>query len=491
MSTLPPNDDQRHHTLLQMSDVPQAAVIMAAGKGTRMRSKITKILHKIAGLSIIEHVVKVTLEAGIQKIVIILGHQADQVRQHLSERFPDIPLEWAFQEEQLGTAHAVMCAQSALSNFQGAVWILSGDVPTLSVKTFTQLHEHCTHTSVAVAGMYLDDPKSYGRLLQDEEGLYAIREARDCTSEEYLTHEVNAGFYCVDAEVLFAALKSFKSDNSQGEYYLTDIVSYARKQGLQVGCHIFQGEAAEALEGVNDRVDLAQAESRIQRQLTLKAMRAGVTFIDPTRVYLHASVDLSSDVVIEPDVMLLGETFIESNVLIEQGCRIQDSKIQAGAHLKAYSHLARVDVGPFAEVGPFARLREGTQLGERVKVGNFVETKKTTLHMGAKASHLSYLGDAEIGAGANIGAGTITCNYDGYFKHKTQIGARAFIGSDTQLVAPVSIGQGAFVAAGSTITHNVPADALVLTRSALIEKEGWAKQYHHIQRLKKEAKKRG
>jgi bifunctional UDP-N-acetylglucosamine pyrophosphorylase / glucosamine-1-phosphate N-acetyltransferase len=447
-----------------------------------MRSSTTKVLHRVAGLSIIERVVRAAIDANVEKIVLILGHQSEAVQAHLQERFPDVALHYALQEEQLGTAHAVLCAAPILEGFRGPVWILSGDVPTITSATFDTLQRACPTEVLTVAGMRLDDPKSYGRLLSDEGGLHAIREARDCSAEELMVCDVNAGFYRVDGALLFEGLRQLRSDNDQGEYYLTDLVSYARSQGMSVGYHLFEGEEADALEGVNDRADLAAAEERVQRGLRRAAMNAGVTLIDPSRVYLHERVQLAPDVTIEPDVSLLGETRIESGTIIEQGCRLQDTLVRANARLLAYTHIKGAEIGPHASVGPFARIREGTILEERVKVGNFVETKKAHLKRGSKANHLSYLGDIEVGEGANVGAGSITCNYNGYEKQRTEIGAGAFIGSNTQLVAPVKVGAGAFVAAGTTVTKNVSPNALALSRVPQIEKDGWAARFHENKR---------
>ena len=453
---------------------PQAAVMMAAGKGTRMRSKISKVLHLVAGEMVIARAVHAALDAGIERIVIVIGHQGTAVREALEARFPEVDLRWALQAEQKGTAHAVMCAEEALNDFEGDVWILSGDVPTLSANLLTRLHREYLDKELLVTGMRLNDPKSYGRLLCDEQGLYAIREARDCSAEQLNICDVNAGLYRVDARLLFDGLKTIKTDNAQGEYYLTDLVSFARSQKVAIACPVLTGAEAEELEGINDRLDLARAEARVQRKLAQRAMQNGVTLLRPETVRLEDQVSFGEDVIIEEDVSLMGETSVGHDVVIERGCYIRNCHIASGAHIKAYSHCEGAVIGPSTQVGPFARLRQGAQLGAQVKVGNFVEIKKTVLEEGAKASHLSYLGDAHIGKGANIGAGTITCNYDGYDKAKTEIGAGAFIGSDTQLVAPVSVGAGAIVAAGTTVTKDIPDHALALTRPDTVVKDGWA-----------------
>ena len=467
----------------------QAAVMMAAGKGTRMRSKVSKVLHRVAGETVIARAVSAALQAGISSIVVVIGHQAEDVKSALTSRFPEADLRWAIQEEQRGTAHAVMCAEEALGAFKGDVWILSGDVPTLSKELLEALNSAHSNADLIVTGMRLDEPKSYGRLLRDDQGLYAIREARDCTPEQLKINEVNAGLYRVDAGLLFAGLKTIKTDNAQGEYYLTDLVGYAKSIEAHIACPILEGEDAEQLEGVNDRLDLARAEARAQRKLAEEAMRTGVSLLRPESIHLEEGVTFGEDILIEEGVSLMGETHIADDVLIERGCYIRDCVIEAGARIKAYSHLEGAHVGEHAEVGPFARLREGALLKTKVKVGNFVEIKNTMLEEGAKASHLSYLGDAHIGSRANIGAGTITCNYDGYRKHRTEIGANAFIGSDTQLVAPVTVGEGAFVAAGTTVTQDVPPHALSLTRAETTHREGWAAHFHAREVERKRANK--
>ena len=490
----------------------QAAIIMAAGKGTRMKSKLTKILHPVAGIPIIEHVVQTSLQAQIHKLIIVLGYQADAVQDHLLKRFPKVEFTWVIQEKQLGTAHAVQCALPALEEFEGDIWILSGDVPTLQVHHFDVLQKagqpsnEEAHTdqsgaqtaSLVVAGMSLSNPKSYGRLLCDEQGLYAIREARDCTLEELEVCDVNAGLYRVDSEFLKQGLATLKSDNAQSEYYLTDLVEYARTTNHQIAYSLFENEHADDLEGVNHRADLALAEARLQKRLVYQAMMEGVTFLDPKSVYLHAAVKWAPDITVEPNVMVMGESSIGEGSYIEQGCKIihthlsshvhlgqgsylEQTHVESQAHILPYSHIFMSRLGSKVQVGPFARLREHTHLESKVKVGNFVETKKAYFNSGSKASHLSYLGDVQVGEKANIGAGTITCNYDGYRKHTTQIGAHAFIGSDTQLVAPVQIGEGAFVAAGTTVTQDVEPHSLVLTRSPQVEKQKWAQRYHQQQ----------
>ena len=455
---------------------PKAVVIMAAGLGTRMRSATIKVLHPVAGRPMIHYPVQSALELGAERVVVVLGHQRDRVEAALRAAFPEAPIEVAIQAEQLGTAHAVLCARAALADFDGDVFILSGDVPTLPTATIAALDAATGEAAVGVLGMRLDDPAAYGRLVEEDGRLVRITEYRDASAAVRAIDRVNVGVYRVDARFLFDTLGRLGSDNAQGEYYLTDIVAAAAEQDRGTACLVLDGEAAAEACGVNDRVDLAAAEQRMQRRLRAHLMREGVTLVDPDRVTLHAGVEVGPDTVIEPGVALLGQTVIGPGCHIEQGCRISDSRIEHGTRVLGQSHIDRSRIGSGCQVGPFARLRVGTVLHDKVKVGNFVETKKAVFEAGAKASHLSYLGDARVGPKANIGAGTITCNYDGVNKHRTDIGAGAFIGSDTQLVAPVTVGAGAFVGAGSTITQDVPADALALSRSRQANVEGWAER---------------
>ena len=452
----------------------KAVVVMAAGLGTRMRSATVKVLHPVAGRPMIDYPVQSALELGAARVVVVLGHQRDRVEASLRATFPGAPIEIAVQPEQRGTADAVLCARDALRGFDGDVFILSGDVPTLPTDAIRDLDRHTAGATVGVLGMRLADPGHYGRLVRSDDGkLLRIVEFRDAGPGVRAIDEVNAGVYRVDAGFLFETLDRLGADNAQGEYYLTDIVAAAVGRGGASAWVLDGADAAEA-GGVNDRVDLAAAEQRMQRRLRRRLMESGVTLLDPAQVMLDATVEIGPDTVIEPGVMLRGRTRIGAGCTIEQGVRIVDATIADDVIIRAGSYIEETTIGPGCQIGPYARLRTGTVLEAKARVGNFVETKKTVLGRGAKASHLSYLGDAHIGAGANIGAGTITCNYDGVSKFETRIGAGAFIGSDTQLVAPVTIGDGAFIGAGSTITQDVPADALALSRGRQANVAGWA-----------------
>ena len=440
-----------------------------------MKSDTVKVLHAVAGRPMIHYPVRSALELGAERVVLVLGHQRQRVEAYLSAAFPEAPIETVLQAEQLGTAHAVLCARDALADFDGDVFILSGDVPTLPTATIRQLDEVTGEAAVGVVGMRLAEPRAYGRFVRDDQGaLCRIVEARDCTPEELCIQEVNAGIYRADARFLFETLAGVGTNNAQGEYYLTDLVQAASERRLGVATLVLEGDDAESAGGVNDRLDLAAAEGRMQRRLRRALMISGVTLVDPNRVTVHDGVQVGSDTIIEPDVSLLGATRVGDRCILEQGARLMNTRIGDDVTIKGWSHLELSDVGDKAQVGPFARLRVGTKLAEKVKIGNFVETKKAELGVGAKASHLSYIGDAQVGPGANIGAGTITCNYDGVRKFRTEIGAGAFIGSDTQLVAPVRVGEGAFVGAGTTVTEDVPANALALSRAAQRNIDGWA-----------------
>ena len=438
-----------------------------------MRSKRSKLLHEVAGRPLVEHVVRAALELEASPVVVVLGYQREELQQHLEETFPDAPLRFGYQSEQLGTAHAVRCGLEAIGGYEGRLWLFCGDTPNLDIELLRRFELHCEHARLGVIGMQLEDPASYPRLIRDEEGqLIAARGVRACSPEEREISEVSAGVFYVHKGFLFDTIQRFGRES--GEYSLTDIIEAAASEEHTIVDMVVEGFETRSFEGVDDRGDLARAEARFQLRLKAKAMREGVTLVDPNRTYLQRSVRFGEDVYLEPDVSLIGECLIGDDVVIEQGCRLVNTIVESGARVRAYSHCEGVYIGSGAVVGPYARLREGTRLEEGVKIGNFVETKKAHFHAHSKASHLSYLGDAEIGEGANIGAGTITCNYDGYQKHQSKIGAGAFIGSDTQLVAPVKVGAGAVIAAGTTVTEDVPKDSLALTRPETVHREGWA-----------------
>ena len=447
-----------------MTSTRIGAVILAAGKGTRMRSDRHKVLHPIGGQPMIHHLLDTLAELGAAREVLVIGDRRDQLEAALEGR--DVAI--AIQEPQLGTGHAVQAARGALADFDGTLLILYGDVPLVSGATMQALIDaRAAGPDVVVLGFRPPDPGQYGRLVVNAAGhLDAIVEYKDASEDERAIGLCNSGMMAADATLLFDLLDQVGNDNAAGEYYLTDIVAIARARGLDVG--VVEADAEE-LTGVNSRADLAVLEAIFQTRMRAAAMVAGVTLIDPTTVYFAHDTALGRDVVIEP------------NVVFGPGVSVAD-----GTVIRAFSHLEGATVDQAATIGPYARLRPGAVIGQGARVGNFVEVKKATLEAGAKANHLSYIGDARVGAAANVGAGTITCNYDGFDKHLTDIGAGAFIGSNTALVAPVKVGDGAIVGAGSVVTRDVPADALGVTRAQQKDVEGWARRFRERKRRDRE-----
>ncbi len=448
------------------------AIILAAGQGTRMKSGRAKVLHELCGRPLVAFAIAQARAVGATRIVVVVGHQADEVRVRAGALFPS-GVEFALQEEQLGTGHAVRIARDAAGLGEGEVLVLSGDVPLVRPQTLATLVRARRESGAAIALVTsdLDEPTGYGRVLKDESGrVLRVVEHRDANASERAVHGVNMGLYAFDAKFLGSALDALKPDNAQGELYLTDLIGLANANGREVVAT--KAPYAET-RGINDRAELAEAEASLRREINLALMKSGVTMRDPSSTYVELGVEVADDVEIEPQVSLRGKTRIATGARIGQGAVIVDSTIGEGAEVKPYSHLDGAVVGARSLVGPFSRLRPGTELAEEVHVGNFVETKKARIGAKSKANHLTYLGDAVIGQGCNIGAGTITCNYDGAKKYETRMGDGVFIGSDTQLVAPVALGDNAYVGAGSTITKDVPADALAFTRPPLTVKEGW------------------
>ncbi|MBT9560022.1 MAG: bifunctional UDP-N-acetylglucosamine diphosphorylase/glucosamine-1-phosphate N-acetyltransferase GlmU [Myxococcales bacterium] len=454
------------------------AVILAAGQGTRMRSALPKVLHEVLGRPLVHFPVLAALEAGVSRVVVVVGHGRDQVEASVRSVAPDAI--FAVQSEQRGTADAV---KAAVAHFGDArrVLILSGDVPGPTSATIAALlaapGPGTSASPLTVVGFTAADPTGYGRLVTNADGgLLAIVEHKDAAkagrTDILAETRCNAGIYLVERDLLSETLTRVAGDNAQGELYLTDVARFAAEAG-RPGRVYLAGDAAE-VEGVNDRAQLAQADARLRRRRNLELMRAGVTLLDPERIRVGFDVTVEADVVLGPDVTLTGRSTVASGASIGQGTVVKDSRIAGGAEILPYCVLDDADVGPRATVGPFAHLRPGTRLLEKAKVGNFVETKKTTLGRGAKASHLTYLGDCDVGEDSNIGAGTITCNYDGVNKHRTRIGARVFVGSNTELVAPCTLGDESVVGAGTTVTADVPAGALALSRAPQVNLDGWA-----------------
>ncbi len=429
------------------------AIILAAGKGTRMRSSLAKPLHKVGGHPMLGWSIDAATAAGAKRIVTVLSPGSESIQSWLNGA------PFAIQEQQLGTGNAVAAARDAVETDDGIAVVMFADTPLVTAESIASLaHAIEDGASLAVAAFEAADPSGYGRVVRDDKGnITGIVEDRDATSKQRTIRLCNGGIMAARTPLLFDLLASITNDNAKQEYYLTDIIGMATDAGHEVTYSLI--EEAEIL-GVNDRADLAKAEAELQDRLRTAAMQSGVTLIAPETVFL------SADAVIEPDVI------IEPHVIIGKGCHIGEGTI-----IRAFSHLEGTRLGSCCIIGPYARLRPGTEGGDGVKIGNFVEVKKTSLGAGAKANHLTYLGDASIGAEANVGAGTITCNYDGFGKHDTLIGEGAFIGSNTALVAPVSIGARAIIGAGSTITRDVAADSIAVERANTSERAGAAKSF--------------
>lgn len=459
-------------------------LILAAGLGTRMKSSTVKILHRAAGRPVIDYVLDLAAGFGQSSPVMVIGHQREMVEEAVGDR-----ARFAIQDKQLGTGHAVLQAAAILEGAGKTILILSGDVPLTRPETLQRLieeHER-SQNALTLLTMKPSEPGMYGRIIRDDSGaVVKIVEAKDARAEEKAIGEVNAGIYVFDGEHLFENLRKLSKSNAQGEYYLTDLVGVLRRAGKRVGAVVVD-DPVEAL-GVNSRSELAVVEAEIQRRVVERLMREGVTFRNPSTVVIDSTVSIANDTVIYPFVTLEGTTSIGSGCVIEPGVQLQNVRVADNVHIKTGTVAEQAEIAEGCTVGPYAHLRPGTKLGKNVKVGNFVETKKAIFGQGAKASHLSYIGDAEVGAEANIGAGTITCNYDGVQKNKTILEDGVFIGSDTQLVAPVRVGRGAYVGAGSTITKDVPPDALALSRTPQRVVEGWATKRREEMKSKKKKK---
>ncbi|WP_027896318.1 bifunctional UDP-N-acetylglucosamine diphosphorylase/glucosamine-1-phosphate N-acetyltransferase GlmU [Zestomonas thermotolerans] len=441
-------------------------VILAAGQGTRMRSALPKVLHPVAGQSMLGHVLDTARQLLPKGIHVVIGHGAEQVRaRHAAD-----DIAFVLQAEQLGTGHAVAQALPGLSAER--VLILYGDVPLIQAETLKRLLDKVGPEQLALLTVELDDPTGYGRIIRDAAGrVTAIVEHKDASPEQRSIREGNTGILAVPAERLAGWLGRLSNDNAQGEYYLTDVIAMAVADGLTI--ETVQPDDPMEVQGANDRMQLAELERHYQLRAASRLMAQGVTLRDPARIDLRGEVTVGRDVLIDVNVILEGRVVIEDGVQIGPNCVIKDSTLRKGAIVKANSHLEGAELGEGADCGPFARLRPGAVLGRQAHVGNFVELKNAVLGEGAKAGHLSYLGDAEIGARSNIGAGTITCNYDGANKHRTIMGEDVFIGSNSALVAPVTLGAGATTGAGSTITQDVPAGSLAVGRARQRNIEGW------------------
>ena len=460
---------------MKIKDV--AAIILAAGLGKRMKSDTPKVLHPVAGRPMLFYPVQVIKNLGLKKAIIIVGHKAEKVMEILDSelRTPNSELKFVKQEPQLGTGHAVLCAENVLKAWKGDILILSGDVPLITKQTILGLLDLHAKKKAAISfiSTVIADPSGYGRVLRDENNsVKRIVEDKDSSIEEKAINEINTGIYCINVQFLFSGLKNIKRENAQGEYYLPDLIEMAAKAKQKVACltHINPAEVM----GINNRIELAQANGVMRERINNELMLSGVSLIDPETTYIHYGVKIGKDTTIYPNVFLEGNTNIGKGCLIEQGCMIQNSHIGDGSKIKSNSVIESSEIGGQVSIGPFARIRPDSTIGDGARIGNFVEVKKSRIGRGTKANHLSYLGDAIIGKDVNIGAGTITCNYDGVKKHQTIIEDGAFIGSDTQLIAPVKVGKNAYIGSGSTITKNVPPGSLALSRIEQRVVEGWA-----------------
>jgi bifunctional UDP-N-acetylglucosamine pyrophosphorylase / glucosamine-1-phosphate N-acetyltransferase len=458
-----------------MTDIHVA--ILAAGKGTRMTSARPKVLHSVAGITLIEHVLRAADTLRPASVTVIVGHMADAVRAGLAKR---MGLTFALQEPQLGTGHALLQVEPHLRGATGTLVLLSGDVPLLRAATLATLVER--HQKAAAAATVLTarvpQPQGYGRIVRDGRGMItAIVEDKDATDEERRITEINSGVYAFDLAPLFGALKRVGSSNAQGEYYLPDLVRIYRARGDRVETVVVD-DARDVL-GVNSRTELAEVTAIMKGERIEALMAAGVTIVDPASTWIGPDVVVGPDTVLHPGVYLEGRTRIGRGCVINSGVRLVDSILDDEVVVNNFCVVCESHIAAGAQVGPFAHIRPQSDIGERARIGNFVELKKTRFGKGSKANHLSYIGDATVGDDVNIGAGTITCNYDGTAKHPTVIEDGAFIGSDTQLVAPVRVGKGAYVAAGSSIVADVPDGALGIARGRQTNKAGWVARKKH------------
>lgn len=446
-------------------------VVLAAGKGTRMKSKLYKVLHKVAGRAMVDHVVTQAEQLHPEEIITIVGHGADKVKELLQDRS-----HYALQEEQLGTGHAVLQAAPLLEGKKGITLVICGDTPLLSAETLNglfELHEQSGAKATILSAM-MSDPTGYGRIIRDKEGhVQKIVEQKDATKEEQAVKEINTGTYCFDNELLFEALKQVGNDNAQGEYYLPDVIGILQQVGEKVSAYVMD-DAEESL-GVNDRVALAVANQVMFKRNAKHHMIQGVTIINPDATYIECDVEIGSDTIIEPNVSIKGKTTIGSECFIGANSEIVDSTLGDNVTIKA-SYLEQAKVGNHSDVGPFGRLRPNAELKEHVHIGNFVEVKNATLGHGTKAGHLAYVGDATLGEDINVGCGVIFVNYDGVNKHHSTVGNHAFLGSNANIISPVTIEDDAFIAAGSTITDDVPKEAMAIARSRQTTKEGYVKK---------------
>jgi bifunctional UDP-N-acetylglucosamine pyrophosphorylase/glucosamine-1-phosphate N-acetyltransferase len=454
-----------------------ATIILAAGKGTRMKSEVVKVLHPILGLPMLSYPIDLSLN-GIkaEKTIVVVGYQADQIK----EKFKNPQIQFVLQEEQLGTGHAALQTIPFLKTFTGTALILCGDVPLVKADT---LHSFIgafgeSNSILSVLTTVVEDPFGYGRILRSPEGwLEKIVEEKDASEKERSIREINTGIYCVKASFLIEGLGEIGKDNAQSEYYLTDLVEIAKKKGLRCSAHIVS-DPVEVM-GINTRVDLAMAHE-VLRQAKLKdLMLSGVTIVDPKTTYVEQTVEVGKDTILYPNCHLQGRTKMGDRCIIEPNSKITDSIIGNEVTIRSNSVITESKIEEGASIGPFSHLRPLSEVKTKAKIGNFVEVKKSVIGRGSKANHLAYIGDSFLGEDVNIGAGTIICNYDGFEKHQTIIGNRVFVGSNVELVAPVKVGNGSSIGAGTTVTKDIPEGALAISRTKQKNIKGWSKKIEH------------
>jgi bifunctional UDP-N-acetylglucosamine pyrophosphorylase/glucosamine-1-phosphate N-acetyltransferase len=448
---------------------PFSAVVLAAGKSTRMKSKRPKALHPVAGQPLLKHVLDALIEAGAQQIVVVVGHQAEAVKSTFGDDF-----EYVLQAEQLGTGHAVRMAETLLAGTELPIVVVPGDAPLITSEAVVSLLSAHKNNDVTLLSVELDDPTGYGRIVRGADGtIHGIVEQKDADAEQLKIREVGVSIYAFRPAFLFNALSELSPANSQNEYYLTDTIAIARSQGKKLGCFVCNDPDVGL--GVNNRVELSVVSKKMNARIIRSHQLGGVTVVDPDSTYIDKGVKIGVDTIILPSSIVSGITDIGEDCIIGPGVRISDSQIGDRVHIRD-SYVVSSEVGTETTVGPFANLRPGSIVGKNVKIGDFVELKKATLEDAVSAGHFTYLGDVTVGSGTNIGAGTITCNYDGEKKHQTVIGANSFIGSNSTLVAPVTIGESAYIAAGSVITNTVEPGSLALGRARQVNKPKWADQ---------------
>ena len=449
-------------------------IILAAGKGTRMKSDLVKVLHPLLGVPMLSYPVELSLrDIKAEKTILVIGHQADKIK----ERFEDPRIHFVLQEEQLGTGHAVLQTLAFLQSFNGTVLILCGDVPLVKMETLHSFIDTFwrNESKLSVLTAVVENPSGYGRIIRGPTGwLERIVEEKDSSDEERLIREINTGIFCIKAPFLVDGLREIGQENAQGEYYLTDLVEIGKKRGVRCSAHMV-ADPTEVM-GINTRADLAVANEVLRQEKVMDLMLSGVTIIDPRTAYVDKTVEIGKDTIVHPNCMLQGKTKIGERCVIESNAKIVDSLIGNEVLVRTNSVITESRIDDGASIGPFAHLRPLTEIKTKVKIGNFVEVKKSVIGRGTKANHLTYIGDSFVGEEVNVGAGTIVCNYDGFEKHQTIIGDRVFVGSNVELVAPVKVGSRSSIGAGTTVTKDVPEGALAISRVKQKNIKGWSKK---------------